>query len=90
MQYLGSAYNKGQVGSDKFKLNKEELRLANIFSQNPQEGYKATWELFKDDPIEFLKSTRIGQAASRAMNTGAKFGSGANTNYGKIANAVMR
>ena len=55
--------------------------------------------MFKDDPVNFFKNTRIGKAVTRALSdskfklydfVGTPKGGTPKLNYGKVASAIVR
>ena len=97
MNTLGPGYRKGTL--QKLPMTGQETELANIFKQNPKEGIQAVERMFKDDPVNFLKNTRIGKAVTRALSdskfklydfVGTPKGGTPKLNYGKVASAIVR
>ena len=98
MATLGPAYRKGTL--QKLPMTGEETELANIFKDNPKEGIQTVERMFKKDPINFLKNTRIGKAVTRALSEGNKFklydfvgtktGGKPVLNYRKVVSAIKK
>ena len=98
MATLGPAYRRGTL--QKLPMTGQETELANIFKDNPKEGIQAVERMFKKDPINFLKNTRIGKAVTRALSEGNKFklydfvgtktGGKPVLNFGKVASTIAR
>jgi len=98
MATLGPAYRRGTL--QKLPMTGQETELANIFKDNPKEGIQAVERMFKKDPINFLKNTRIGKAVTRALSEGNKFklydfvgtktGGKPVLNYRKVVSAIKK
>jgi len=98
MATLGPAYRRGTL--QKLPMTGQETELANIFKDNPKEGIQAVERMFKKDPINFLKNTRIGKAVTRALSEGKKFklydfvgtktGGKPVLNYRKVVSAIKK
>ena len=98
MATLGPAYRKGTL--QKLPMTGEETELANIFKDNPKEGIQTVERMFKKDPVNFLKNTRIGKAVTRALSEGNRFklydfigtpkGGVPKLNYGKVVSTIAK
>ena len=99
MSILGPSYRKGTL--QKLPMTRQETELANIFKDNPKEGIQAVERIFKKDPVNFLKNTRIGKAVTRALSeggkkfnlydfVGTKTGGKPVLNFGKVISAITK
>ena len=73
MSYLSKDYNinQGALKTDpKFKLKGVERELSKTYAKDPKKGYAALFQAFKQDPVGFLKNTRIGTAILRKESEG--------------------
>ena len=91
-------------GAEPYSMTNWEKEFADVFNKDPQAGYKMMEEAFRKDPVNFLKTTRMGKAVTRAVTATPKGGpnrafydviptktGGIPTlNFGKVVKSIMK